>query len=138
VRVYCDASALAKRYVDEVGSQDLENMLRSATALGLSVITVTEVVSALCRRRRESTVSSHGYAMAKASLLADVVDADTIEVSEKVLTLAIGLLEDHMLRSSDALQIASALDWDAELLVSADRQQCTAARAAGLQVKLLG
>ena len=52
MRMFCDASALAKRYVEEAASTELETLLGSATTLGLSVISVTEVVSALCRLLR--------------------------------------------------------------------------------------
>ncbi len=138
MRVFCDASALAKRYVEETGSAELEAVLGSASALGLSVLTVTEVVSALCRRLREGALSEPQYALAKASLLADVAEADMVTVSESVLAQAVGLLETHALRSADALQVASAQEWTADLLVSADRRQCAAARSSGLQVRRLG
>ena len=138
MRLFCDASALAKRYVEETGSAELETLLESASALGLSVITVTEVISALCRRQREGTLSDVQYAVAKAALLADVADADTVNVSEQVVSLAVDMLERHSLRSADALQLAGAQAWRAEMVVTSDRKQCAAARSSGRQVRLLG
>lgn len=138
MRMFCDASALAKRYVEEAGSAELETLLGSATTLGPSVIFVTEVVSALCRLLREGNVSEHQYAQARTALLADMADAEIVTLSEPLLVRAIGLLEAHSLRSADALQVASAQEWGADLFVSADRRQCAAAHSDGLPVRLLG
>jgi uncharacterized protein len=53
---------------------------------------------------------------------------------DKVLLRGIGLLESHALRASNVVQISSALAWGADVFVSADVRQCTAAKAAGLKV----
>jgi predicted nucleic acid-binding protein len=47
------------------------------------------------------------------------------------------LLERWPLGSSDALHIACAAEWSAQLFVSADGRQCRAARAYGLRVEEL-
>jgi predicted nucleic acid-binding protein len=47
------------------------------------------------------------------------------------------LAEGWSLRSADALHIASAAEWSADLFVSADEWQCAAARGYGLQVEEL-
>jgi predicted nucleic acid-binding protein len=52
----------------------------------------------------------------------------------QVTLSCVQLLEGNPLRSSDAIQIASALAWHADLFVSADAKQCAAAKAAGLDV----
>ena len=57
INVFLDSSALAKRYVQETGSERVEEILADATSLGLSVIALTEVISALCRRRREAALA---------------------------------------------------------------------------------
>jgi hypothetical protein len=137
VNVFLDSSALAKRYVQEPGSDRLEEILSSASSLGVSVICVSEVVSALCRRRRESKLSPRDYAKAKQALFEDIEDASVVNVTDEIVARAIELLERWPLRSSDALHIASAAEWSAQLFVSADAKQCAAARGYGLQVEQL-
>lgn len=43
-----------------------------------------------------------------------------------------------MVRALDALHVAAALAWSAELFVSADERQCRAASEAGMAVERLG
>jgi hypothetical protein len=137
VNVFLDSSALAKQYVQEAGSDRLEEILSSATSLGVSVICVSEIVSARCRRRRERKLSAREYVKAKQALFEDIEDSSVVNVTDQVVARAVELLERRPLRSSEALHIASAAEWSAQLLVSADERQCKAARRYGLEVERL-
>lgn len=137
MNVFLDSSALAKRYVQERGSDRVEEILSSASSLGVSVICISEVVSALCRRRREGKLSQQQYLKAKQALFEDIEDASIVNVTDDVVARAVELLERWPVRSSDSLHVASAAEWSAELFVSADERQCAAARAYGLQVEEL-
>ena len=137
MNVFLDSSALAKRYVEEPGSHHLEEILSSASSLGVSVICVSEVVSALCRRRRERMLSRQEYLKVKQALFEDIEDASVVNVTDQVVARAVEILERWPLRSSDALHVASAAEWSAELFASADEKQCAAARGYGLQVDRL-
>lgn len=137
MNVFLDSSALAKRYVEERGSDRVDAILAAAAALGLSAICFPEVVSALCRRRREHRLSRDEYEHAKRTLALDIEDASVIGLTDEVITRTVELLERWPLRSSDALHIACAAEWPAQLFVSADARQCRAARAYGLRVEEL-
>jgi uncharacterized protein len=138
LNVFLDSSALAKRYVSERGSDRVEEILSTASSLGLSVICLSEVVSGLCRLRREGKLSAPQYAEAKRALIEDVNGAVVIHVTDQVVARAVKLLERWPLRSSDALHIACATEWSADLFVSADDRQCRAARGDGLRVEEVG
>ncbi len=101
------------------------------------MICLSEVVSALCRRRRERKLSQQQYLKAKQALFEDVEDSSIVNVTNQVVGLAAELLERWPLRSSDSLQVASAAASAAELFVSADERQCAAARGYGLRVEEL-
>lgn len=137
LNVFLDSSALAKRYVEEKGSDRVDAILSAAAALGVSVIGLPEVVSSLCRRRRERRLSKDQYVDAKRSLFFDLEDASVIELTDQVIARSVELLERWPLRSADALHIACAAEWSAQLFVSADGRQCRAARAYGLRVEEL-
>ncbi len=137
MNVFLDSSALAKRYIEETGSDRVQEILAAASSLGVSVLSLSEVISALCRRRRERKLSPPQYATAKQALLADIADASVIYVTDKVVARAVEALERWPLRSSDSLHLASAVEWAADLFVSADHRQCRAARGCGLQVEQL-
>ena len=135
MRVYLDSSAFAKLFLEEVGSEDVERVCSRATALGLSVVCVPEVVSALSRRRRECDISAGEYAMAKGRLLEDVRDADIVQLTEPVIETALTVLESGACRTLDALHVGCAVIWAAERFVSSDDQQLKAARSMGLRVQ---
>jgi len=135
--VFLDSSALAKRYVVEPGSDRVEQILLGASSLGVSVLCLPEVVSALCRRRRERMLSHAQYARAKRTLLEDIRDSSVVNITDRVAARATELLEQWPLRSSDSIHVASAAEWEAELFVSADERLCAAARAYGLHVEKL-
>lgn len=137
MNVFFDSSALAKRYIDEKGSDRVQAVLSSASALAVSVICAPEIVSALCRRRRERKLSTEEYRNAKAAMLMDIDDATVLAVTEEVIARAVTLLEQFPLRSADALHIACASEWSTDLFVSADDRQCQAARACGLRVEAI-
>ncbi len=133
MKTFLDSSAFAKRFVDEAGSDKVEDTCAQASELGLSVICVPEIISALNRLRRERSLTSNQYAEAKQRLLDDVRDADIINLAVPVVGSAIGVLEESPVRAMDALHIACALEWGAQLFVSSDKKQLSAARRAGMK-----
>ena len=138
MRTFFDSSAFAKRYVDEAGSDAVDVLCRQADDLGLSVLCVPEILSALNRRLREQALSSQDYRKAKGSLAADASeDADVVNLLPAVIASCIVILESTPIRAMDALHVACALEWKAELFVSSDKRQITAAKKAGLRARLV-
>lgn len=138
MKVLTDSSALAKRYVLEVGSDKMDQCLQNATQLGLCAILVPELLSGLNRRRRENNLTTNDYRTIKRQLMEDVHDAVILQVTPAVISSAIKLLETNVLRAMDALHIACAIEWQAELFVTADRRQYKAAINAGLLTEFIG
>ncbi len=137
MNIFLDSSALAQRYVEEAGSHRVEEILSSASSLGVSVLCLPEIVSALCRRRRERKLSEQQYVKARQALFADIEDSSIVNITDQVVARAVEILERWPLRSSDSLHVAAAAEWSADLFVSADGRQCEAARGYGLQVEQL-
>ena len=138
MKLMLDSSALAKRYVTEDGSEIVDHLLQSASQLALCIILVPEIISGLNRRLREHILSANDYRKVKRQLLDDVRDATVLQVTPSVISRSVKLLESNALRAMDALHVACALEWQAELFATADRRQSLAARKAGLQTKYIG
>ena len=134
MRIFFDSSGLAKRYIKERGSEKVEEVLAGASEVAVSLIAPPEIVSALCRLRRQNAISAAQYGHAKKGLFADIEDMTICNVTVPVIGRAIELLERHPLRTMDALHLACAIDWQAELFVSSDRRQISAALKSGLRV----
>ena len=138
MRLSIDSSTFAKRYIQENGSNKLDDLLQHASALGLSVILVPEIISGLNRRLREGALTDNNYRKAKKQLLDDVHDSTVLQLTPAVISQSVKLLENNVLRAMDALHIACALEWEADLFVTSDRRQFDAAINTGLQTKYLG
>jgi uncharacterized protein len=134
VNLFTDSSALAKRYVADEKSPQLDELLASASSLGVSVLCLPEIVSGLCRRRRERFLSAAQYAAAKEALESDLQDAAIIQIVDEIVLRTVQMLQSNPLRAADAIHIASAVVWQADIFASADSRQCTAARKSGLRV----
>ncbi len=138
MRLLVDSSTLAKRYIQEAGSEKLERLLQRASELAFCIILVPEIVSGLNRRVREQTLAPADYRKLKRQLLDDVRDATLIQVTPAVVSSSVKLLESNVLRALDALHVACALEWKADLFATSDRRQLVAARNAGLYTEYVG
>lgn len=137
MKAYLDSSSFCKRFIEEDGSDGAETTCAQASRLGLSVLCVPEIVSALNRRKRERTLTAAQYDEAKRRLLDDVRDADIINLTAPVIMSAIRILETSPVRALDALHVACAVEWGAELFASSDDRQLKAAKRAGLKTRLV-
>jgi len=138
VRLIVDSSSFAKRYIQEAGSEQLDEFLQQASELAICVILVPELISALNRRLREGLLTSKDYRKAKKFLLNDVSDATVLQLTPAVISRSVYLLENSALRAMDALHVASALEWEADLFVTSDKRQFDSAINSGLHTEYLG
>ena len=135
MKAFFDSSAFAKRYIEEKGSNLVDDICQDADELSISVICIPEIISALNRRIREKKLSQKDYRIIKQALSNDVRDILLINLTEEVIATSIRLLENYKLRAMDALHVACALEWGAELFVSSDKQQIQAAVENSLNTK---
>jgi predicted nucleic acid-binding protein len=116
----------------------MDSLLHHASELALCIILVPEIISALNRRQREQVLTAMNYRKAKRQLLDDVRDATVLQVTPAVISRSLNLLEKNVLRAMDAIHVACALEWQADLFVTSDGRQFEAAKNAGLQTEYIG
>ena len=68
---FFDASAFAKRYIEEPGTEQVEALCLSSSDLAVSVICLQEIISALYRLRRDCLLTRYRYDQIKDALLKD-------------------------------------------------------------------
>lgn len=127
MRLSVDSSSFAKRCIQESGSDRLDDLLQHASDLARCIISVPEGISGLNRGLREGALTDRDSREAKRQLLADVRDATVLQFTPAVISGAVKLLENEVLHALDALHVACAQEWKADLFVSADRTQFDAA-----------
>lgn len=133
MRVFFDASAFAKRYIREEGTDEVLIWCNRADEIALSVVAIPEIVSAFCRLRRSTHLTDDQYAQCKTNFLEDIADALICDTSPHVIQLAVSALEQHALRGMDAIHIGAALACEADVFVTADVRQRDAAMAMRLR-----
>jgi predicted nucleic acid-binding protein len=136
MNVFFDSSAFAKRYIEESGSEEIERLCLQASEIGLSVICFPEILSALNMRLRERNINSVEYYKAKERLVEELTDIQIINLTSKIIAKTGMLLENYVLKTMDALHIACAIEWEAELFVTADHRQAKVAKHEKLVTKL--
>jgi predicted nucleic acid-binding protein len=143
----CDASAIVKRYVTEVGSGWVQALCDPAAShtIGIAEITRAEVASALQRRVREGSIPTDVSAELIRSLEAhSAMEYRLVPTDHTVISLAVALIQRHPLRAYDAVQLATALHVNETLVsiglpaivfVSGDADLLSAALAEGLAIE---
>ncbi len=137
--VYADSSALAKRYVLEPGTREVEGLLREAEAVGTGLITRAEVSAAVARLvRMRSLQRREGESVLK-TFRKHWSDLTAIQLTEALVEEADHLAWEHGLRGYDAVHLASATTWQRGLdrdvtLATFDAELWQAGRSVGLGV----
>ena len=127
---YLESSALVKLIVPEAESRALWDWLDGWPDRFTSTLAQAEILRTLRRKR----ASAQMFSRAEAVLAA----IEAIHVDRPVMTTA-GQLKDPLLRTLDAIHLASALLWREKMrqdivLATHDRPLALAARASGLAV----
>jgi len=135
---YFDTSAIAKRYVDEAGSQAVRELLRH-NRLVCSAITPLELLSAICRRRAQGSLRPKVAEAIIESIQADRAYWQLADVTDATLTLAEQIVQTSRLKTLDAIHVASAqlarmVSGSPLPFITADGEQRAAAGELGLQV----
>lgn len=148
---FLDTSALAKRYVNELGSAWVRTQCRAqmGNSIIISQATLVEAVAAFCRKAREPNISqriSEADRDQSIRLFRQHVrrQYSVVRVTTSIYNQAGDLCRLHRLRAYDALQLASALAARNKLtslgtqpptFVSADAELLTIAAAEGLSIE---
>ncbi|QHI97389.1 PIN domain-containing protein [Xylophilus rhododendri] len=137
--VHIDTSVLAKRYLHEPGSGEVDAMLaREDLRFGISDLVLVEMESIVARRRREPGGSAIDAAAIRLRLDGDLrtgffhivtLNASVLAEAQRLIAEASGGLS-----TLDSLHLASACTSGANILATDDRQLGRAARAVGLDV----
>ena len=137
--VYVDTSALAKLYLPEDRSDDVDSFLRSRAPVLISSLTVTEMRSLLARRRREGGIDINDEVRVFAVFEDDVRKGHLVRapLRDNLHDAAAGLitsLPDVALRTLDALHLAVVQERGLCELATADAVMLAAGRKLGLVV----
>jgi uncharacterized protein len=137
--IYFDTSALAKWYINEDRSDDVEQYIQRHGPAAISDLTVIEMRCLLARRRREKSLTPQIEMEIFATFQEDIRQRSLIchplpgDLATGTVNL-LAFLSDIPVRTIDALHLMIAKEIAAEELVTADRIMAAGAKALGIKV----
>lgn len=138
MKTYLDTSALAKWYINEPQSDEVEVFIQANAPLLISTLTRVELRCLLARRRRNGDFDATHENRIFAAFESHIYDGYLVvaPVQDELMSSAIQLiaqLPEHPLRTLDALHLAIARSFKVISLATADRTMAAAAGALELE-----
>jgi len=141
---YMDTSALVKRYIDEHGSEIVDNIYKDAyqgiKRLSFSYWNIAEAVIVFDKYAKRLGVDAKEivrYMLRESITLSRLNRLITVSVNPSVLLASIELVLKYHIYVADALQIASAKRFNNPIMVTGDKKIANIAEIEGLKVLYL-
>jgi uncharacterized protein len=142
---YLDSSALAKRYVQEEGSDAMDQIFERAEkgeeSVFFSTWNVGELAVVFDKYERDGLLEAKSVMMAflsEVKRLGKARSAEVVPISGSLIAEAVALTLKHHIYIADALQVVSCRTVTDAGFVTADRRLTGVARVEGLNAVLIG
>lgn len=137
--IYLDTSALLKVYIQEAQSENVRLLFDHADGMGTSIVTYTEMASAMARAARMQLITEGESKASWGKFLGDWPGFLRLNLSSQLTERAALLAWDFGLRGYDAIHLATALTWQEALgspicLATFDRLLWGAGKNIGVEV----
>ena len=120
MNIYLDTSALVKLYIEEDGSDIVNDRTDMATIVSTSRIAYAEALSVFVRCKDDKVLSKSSYDKCITYFKFDWEMYFVIEASENVVKIAGDLIENHSIRGFNSMHLASAIVLRKEINQSID------------------
>ena len=107
--LYLDTSALVKLYIEEEGTDEVQQAVEDAESVTTSAVAYPEARSAFARLERDGHLSPEEHRTIIADLDGEWPSYEVVDVTREVAGVAGALAARHLLRGFDAVHLASAL-----------------------------
>jgi uncharacterized protein len=109
MNLYFDTSALIKKYIDEKGSDKVDELFNNAENIFVSNITEIETLSTFKRLQIENEITEKEYQQLKKEIEIDFHSFEIIELDDEVINYSKKVIEKYQLKSLDSIQLGSLL-----------------------------
>ncbi len=122
MRAFIDTSSLFKKYVEEDGSKELEDLLFSVSEIAVSPITWIELNAVVARHMREKSLTSQQASWLDLETRRDFQFYHRVLWNEVLEKKAVELVQQFFLSTLDGIQLASGILSRADIFVTSDRR----------------
>ena len=128
MKVFFDTSALFKKYIQEQGSDKLDEILEKTTEITVAPTFIVEMHSGAQRRLHERIMTTQQMEFLKHEVKLDYVFFAKVYWNDILEEKALTLIHHYKLKTLDSIQLASALLAKTENFVTSDHQLFQAAK----------
>ena len=130
---------MLKLYVQEKQTEDVHHLVSTSQSTGTSILTYTEMASAMSRADRVRLISIDEAQAAWNKFLDEWPEINRLRISTQLTERAAALAWEFGLRGYDSMHLASALTWQETLetpvcLATFDRLLWTSGQKAGIKI----
>lgn len=122
MRIFVDTSTLFKKYVDEAGSSDFDNLLNEATEIVVAPSARIEMYAALEKCVREKSLPMEYAEKLREEIKKDFIFYSRVHWNESLEEKAVEIVQKSVLRTLDAIQLASGVLSKADVFVTSDKK----------------
>jgi predicted nucleic acid-binding protein len=137
VRVLFDTSAIAKRYRDEEGRDQVQSWLARADGVVMAAHARVEVAFSLCRDLHDGATTPEDLEEDLQIVANDFAGFGVWPLDGRIEALAVQAMTSSRLRAMDALHVATAQVAGVDMFVTADKRQADAAHALAIPTFLV-
>jgi uncharacterized protein len=109
MRLFFDTSALLKKYISEIGSDNVDKLFMSAQEIFVSTIAQIESISALKRLVIEKEITETNYEDIKNEITQDFQFFNVIDLNNEIINSSIEMIDKYQLKSLDSIQLGTAI-----------------------------
>ena len=128
MRAFADTSALLKKYIEERGSRQLEQVLGGVSDLIVSPVTWVELNAAVARRLRGKLLTAQQSSWILSEAETDFCSYSQVVWGAELVEAATRMVRRHLLKTLDAIQLAAGVLSKPDLFLTSDRRLFEEAR----------
>lgn len=128
MKAFLDTSSLFKKYFEEEGSAELEELLQSVSTVTVAPITILETNSIIERRLREKSLTTEDANWIEKELSFDFHFYGIVEFNENLTTETLRVIRKYQLKVLDGIQLGAAIISTPDVFVVSDKKLYTSAK----------
>ena len=138
MRAFADTSALLKKYIEERGSRQLEQVLGGVSDLVVSPVTWVELNAAIARRLRGKLLTAQQSSWILSEAETDFCSYSQVVWGEELVEAATRMIRRYPLKTLDAIQLAAGVLSEPDLFLTSDRRLFEQARRVMVKTQYIG
>jgi len=115
MNIFCDTSALIKKYISEKGSEKFEKILSKTDNIYVSSITEIETISTFKRLLTEKAIDKDDYQMIVKDFETDYQFFSVVSIDGQIIKKAVKMINQYQLKTLDSIQLGTAVFLKSEI-----------------------